>query len=136
MFTSKRKISFYDCDPAGILFFARIYEICHSAYEELISSFDLQESYWSNDIYAVPIIKSEAQYINTIKYGDLITTELTVSEIKSSSFVLNYICKNEKGETCAIVKTVHVFVDRKIWKKTNIASKVADGLKKHTADWK
>ncbi len=131
MFSSKRKISFYDCDPAGILFFARIYELCHSAYEELIGSFGLEEDFWSNDIYAVPIIKSEAQYFKVIKYGEMITTEISVSEIKSSSFGLNYDCKNEKGEVCTKVKIVYVFVDKKNWKKTKIKEKIMKGLLQH-----
>ena len=33
MFTIKRKINFFDCDPAGIIFYSRIFEFCHSAYE-------------------------------------------------------------------------------------------------------
>ena len=57
MFTVKRKINFYDCDPAGILFYARLFEINHSVYEEMINSFKLKESYWFNDKFVVPIIK-------------------------------------------------------------------------------
>ena len=132
MFSSKRKVSFYDCDPAGILFFGRIYEICHSAYEELIGTFGLEEDYWSNDKYAVPIIRSEAEYINVIKYGNVINTEISVSEIKTSSFVLNFECKSETDEVCAKVKIVYVFVDKKNWKKTNIKEKIRAGLLKYT----
>ncbi|QQS37478.1 MAG: acyl-CoA thioesterase [Ignavibacteriales bacterium] len=120
MISIKRKVSFYDCDPAGIIFYSKIFDYCHSAYEELINSFKLNESYWNNEEYIVPIIKSEATYSKAIKYGDVITIELNVTQIKSSSFELEYICKNENGEVTNTVMTVHVFVDRKNWKKINI----------------
>ena len=64
MFSLQKKINFYDCDPAGILFFARVFELCHACYEEMINSFKLEADYWSNDSYIVPIIHSEAKYRN------------------------------------------------------------------------
>ena len=54
MYLYEKTINFYDCDPAGILFYARIYELTHAAYEGLIDSFNLGEDYWANDDYVVP----------------------------------------------------------------------------------
>ncbi|MFO7446949.1 MAG: thioesterase family protein [Ignavibacteriaceae bacterium] len=128
MFVYKKKINFYDCDPAGIFFYGRIYELCHSAYEALIESFKLDEDYWNNEDYVVPIIHSEASYHKPIKYGDEVTVELTVSLLKSSSFELSYECKNEKGEKYTKVKTAHIFVDKKTWKKRGMVEKVREGF--------
>jgi 1,4-dihydroxy-2-naphthoyl-CoA hydrolase len=130
MFIHKIKINFFDCDPAGILFYARVFQICHSAYEAMIQSFALKEDYWNNSDYVVPISSSEAKYHKPIKYDDTITTELTVEQIKSSSFELGYICKNESGEVCVKVKTIHVFVDKQTWKKREINKEVKAGLEK------
>ena len=131
MFTYKRKINFHDCDAAGILFFARIYEVCHSAYEEMITSFNIGEDFWNNDSYIVPIIKSEASYHKPIRYGETVTVEIKVEQLKSSSFELNYICKNEQGEITDKVRTVHVFVNKKTWKKKELSAKISEGLKTH-----
>lgn len=131
MFTVKRKINFYDCDAAGILFFARIYELCHSAYEELIASFNIAEDYWNNEEYIVPIIKSEASYHKPIKYGEVITVEIKVAQLKSSSFELNYECKNEKGEVTDKIKIVHVCVRKKDWMKRELPDKVYYGLDRY-----
>lgn len=128
MISVKRKVSFYDCDPAGIIFYSKIFDHCHSAYEEMISSFNLKENYWNNEEYVVPIIKSEASYSGVIKYGDVISIELKVSQLKSSSFELEFICKNENGEVTNTVKTVHVFVDRKTWKKIYIPQLIKQKL--------
>lgn len=131
MFTVKRKINFYDCDAAGVLFFARIYELCHSAYEELIESFNLKEDYWNNDEYIVPIIKSEALYHKPLKYSEVVSIEIKVAQLKSSSFELNYECRNAKGEITNKVKTIHVFVDKKSWKKIKMPANILSGFNKY-----
>jgi len=130
MFTIKRKINFFDCDPAGIIFYSRIFEFCHSAYEEMISSFGLKENYWMNENYAVPIIHSESEYVKPIKFGDEIFINVQVSQLRSSSFELMYTIKKDKT-LCAHVKTVHVFVDKRNWKKTEMFEDLAEGLKLH-----
>lgn len=131
MFSIYKKINFYDCDPAGILFFARVYELCHSCYEEMIDSFKLEEDYWSNDNYVVPIIHSEAKYRNPLTYGQTASIEVKVTSLKTSSFELQYECKNEKGELCTEVKTVHVLIDKNTWKKKPLTEEIKKGLMKH-----
>ncbi len=131
MHTLKKIINFYDCDPAGILFFGRIFELCHSAYEDLIRSFNLGSDYWNNEEYVVPIIHSEGDYMLPLRPGDEVTVEIIVSKLKESSFELSYACRNPKGEITNQVKTVHIFVDKKKWKKTAIIDEVRSGLKAH-----
>jgi len=131
MFISKRKINFYDCDPAGILFYAKIYELCHSVYEEMIQSFKLEDNYWVNDDYVVPIIHSEATYHKPLVYNSFVEIELSVASISSSAFKFSYACKNEVGDLCVEVKTTHVFVDKKIWKKKSIKDDVRIALEGH-----
>jgi 1,4-dihydroxy-2-naphthoyl-CoA hydrolase len=132
MFSIKKKINFYDCDPAGILFFARIYELCHSCYEAMIESFNLKNNYWSNDDYIVPIIHSEAKYRNPFAYGQTANVELKVTSLKNSSFELQYECKNDRGDLCTEVKTVHVLIDKKTWEKKPLTEEIKKGLLKHT----
>ena len=131
MITTKRKINFFDCDPAGILFYGNIFFFCHSAYEELIFSFNLKINYWQNDVFVVPIIKSTADYLKPFKYGDEITIEVWATELRDSSFELNYKCSNQSGDVCAEVKTVHVLIDKKTWQKKELTPELKDGLKNH-----
>ena len=131
MFSIKKRINFYDCDPAGIFFFARVYELCHSAYEEMISSFNLNEDFWANKDFIVPILKSEASYHKPIKYGETVSIEITVANLRTSSFELNYEIKNANDELCTKVKTVHIFMDKKTWQKKEIIEDVKAGLQKY-----
>ncbi|MGA7837041.1 MAG: acyl-CoA thioesterase [Ignavibacteriaceae bacterium] len=131
MYLYEKTINFYDCDPAGILFYARIYELTHAAYEGLIDSFNLGEDYWANDDYVVPILHSEARYHKPITYGQTISVEVGVTKIKTSSFELQYKCKNENGDVCVDVKTVHVLIDKIDWKKKSLTDGIKTGLMKN-----
>ena len=131
MITSKKKINFYDCDPAGILFYGNIFFFCHSVYEELIASFKFETNYWQNEDFVTPIINTNAEYIKPFKYGDSVNVELVVTDLRNSSFELSYKCLNQSNEVCALVKTVHVFVDKKTWKKVELISEIKDGLTAH-----
>ncbi len=128
----KKTINFYDCDPAGILFFGRIFEICHAAYEDMINSFKLDSDYWNNTEYAVPIIHTGAEYLYPLRPGDQITVEVIVSQLKESSFELSYACRNADGKITNEVKTVHVFISRKNWKKIPIDADVKAHLSEHS----
>ena len=128
MYNHKTKINFYDCDPAGILFYGRVFELCHQAYEAMVEGFNLQEDYWDNPDYVVPVLNAESHYHKPIKYGEVITIEVKVTNLKSSSFELSYVFVNEGSEKCCEVMTVHVFVDKKNWKKTSMIKQLAEGL--------
>lgn len=134
MFQYKRRINFYDCDPAGILFFGRIFQLCHEAYEAMIESFNLKDNYWMNENFVVPIIHSEAKYRKPLHAGEITEIEITVTNLKDSSFELTYVCKNNKDEVTNNVRTVHVFVNKETWKKTKIIGEVKEGLCKHLVE--
>lgn len=133
MFTVNRHINFFDCDPAGIIFFSRVFEFCHSAYEKLIESFELDEDYWDNAIYVVPIVHTECDYYKPLKYGDEISIDVSVSQLKTSSFELTYKLKLDE-EVCASVKTVHVFVSREDWNKIEIPTEIMIGLQRNLSE--
>jgi len=134
MFTIKRKINFYDCDPAGILFYAKLFEISHSVYEEMINSFNLKVNYWSNDSFVVPIIKTDGAYFKPLNAGESISINLSVTLLKSNSFELTYEWINNSGELAAKARTVHVFVDKKRWVKIPIYEEIVKGLESHQRD--
>jgi len=134
MFTIKRKINFYDCDPAGILFYAKLFEISHSVYEEMINSFNLKKNYWNNDEFVVPIIKTDGAYFKPLRAGETVSINLTVTLRKENSFELTYEWINKSGELAAKARTVHVFVDKNRWVKIPIYADIEKGLESHQRD--
>jgi acyl-CoA thioester hydrolase/1,4-dihydroxy-2-naphthoyl-CoA hydrolase len=131
MIKLEKKINFFDCDPAGILFYGNIFFLCHSAYEELVSSFALNTDYWQNDDFVVPIINTSANYLFPYKNGDTVSVIVTVTDLRKSSFELNYECFNQHDKLCASVKTIHVLVDKKSWQKKELLPEIRESLKFH-----
>lgn len=131
MFSTKIKVNFFHADPAGIIFFSNIYNFAHSAYEEMVATGNLERDYFYNDEYGIPIIHSQADYFKPVFPGSEIIAEITVDNLKESSFELVYNFKNDSDEILAIVKTVHVFVSKYSWDKTKIPFEFNDLLLKH-----
>lgn len=130
MFRTEIKINFFDCDPAGIMFFGNIFKITHSAYEEMLQKGGLKRNYFKDDEYALPLVHSEADFLRPIMPGETVTVQLTVSLLKESSFELSYVVLNLKGEVCAKVKTVHVSVSKLNWQKTPLPQDLRNCLMK------
>ncbi|PJA97968.1 MAG: hypothetical protein CO128_09730 [Ignavibacteriales bacterium CG_4_9_14_3_um_filter_30_11] len=135
MFQYKRRINFYDCDPAGILFYGRVYMICHEAYEIMLESFNLKDNSWTNKNFVVPIIHSEAKYRKPLLAGETALIEISVTILKDSSFELTYLIKNDKNEITNNVRTVHVFLNKSDWKKSKIDKDIKEKLKEHLVNY-
>lgn len=132
MFSTTIRINFYDADPAGIMFFANVFRFAHSAYEELLENSPVKKEYFYSSKYVVPIIHTEADYFRPVYPNSTIKIEVTLSRLKENSFELSYSFLNESGEKCVEVKTAHVFVNKKSWKKTTIPEEIRNFLEELT----
>ncbi len=118
------QVAFGDCDPAGILYFARVFDYAHKAFEAFITETKIGWSYWfkeSPDL--VPIRRAEADFYSPFFPGAALTVQIQVSLIQESSFQMVYafFCKNK---LLAEVKMVHVFADPKTLKKKPIPENI------------
>ncbi|MGE5680984.1 MAG: acyl-CoA thioesterase [Bacillota bacterium] len=120
MFSTTIKITFYDADPAGIMFFGNAFKYAHSAYEELIEGSPYKKTFFSNEKFVVPIVHTEADYLRPLYPNTILRIEVSAGEIRESSFELNYRLSDENQQECVRVRTVHVFVDKVSWKKASI----------------
>ena len=90
-FQYKYTIQFRDTDAAGVVYFANILAICHSAYEAslIASGIDLK-LFVNNPEFAVPITHTSADFFKPLYCGDRITIELTPRSIDSCRFEIIY----------------------------------------------
>jgi YbgC/YbaW family acyl-CoA thioester hydrolase len=106
---------FQDVDAAGVLFFGRIFDYCHQAYEELIgtSGFD-RVRYFSGGDFLVPIAHAEADYKKPILHGERIAVAIEVARVGRASVHLRHTVTGPGGDhdLRASVLTVHAFVER------------------------
>jgi 1,4-dihydroxy-2-naphthoyl-CoA hydrolase len=129
MFQTEVRVYFYDADPAGIIFYASIFKFSHSAYENLMRSFNLERNYFFDDEIVFPITHTEADYLSPIKVGEKLLIYITVSQLRESSFELSYIFRDENDKTKASAKTVHVCVSKGGFKKVKIPEALFEKLK-------
>ena len=128
MFGTKVKIKFHDCDPAGIMFYANIYKLAHDLYQELLAEVPGRD-FFNDDLIALPIVKSSAEYFYPMKSGDEYSAELMVSQLRDNSFELTFLFYDNHRKVHAEVKTVHVAVDKNDFLKTALPFELVDLLK-------
>lgn len=128
MFQTKREIEFSMCDSAKVLFFSRVFELFHSAYEEFIITSNLENDYFNSEKYAIPILKIEADFKLPIKLHESIIIIIDITQIKNSTFELTTHLIDGNDITRAIVKSVHIFVEKGDFSKIDIPTDLRELL--------
>jgi 4-hydroxybenzoyl-CoA thioesterase len=91
MLTNRRdvRIVWGDCDPAGIVYYPRYFEMFDASTTALferalgMTKFAFLKAY---DSLGYPMVDTRARFLLPTRYGDDVTIETTISEIKRSSF--------------------------------------------------
>ena len=91
------------CDPAGIVYFPNYFSYFDSGANALflralgLNKFQILKKY---DIVGIPLVDVGARFIVPSVFGDVVTVESTVVEIKRSSFRMQH--RLLRGETLAV----------------------------------
>ncbi len=110
-FVYETTVRFAHVDPAKVVYFARVYEMAHEAFEELMASLGLpvgplfEESKWG-----MPLVHTEATYRRPWRLGERVRIEGRITEMSERSIQFEYEFKDESGETRTRVHMRHVFV--------------------------
>lgn len=131
------QVRFQDVDPAGVLFFGRIYDYAHHAYEEFWGEAGVDRAWiFSGAPFLIPIVHSEADYRSVIRHGERIDVRVDVERVGRASFRLVYRVTGPGGEgdVRAEVKTVHAFVDRGTMKPVPIPEDLRMFLLRHVVE--
>jgi len=114
---------FQDVDAAGVLFFGRIFDYAHMAYEELIATSGHDRvRYFSGGEFLVPIAHAKADYKKPILHGERVSITIDVTRVGRASVTLKYTVTGPAGpgDLRASVLTVHAFVERATMKPISI----------------
>ncbi len=105
-------IKFSDCDPAGIMFYGRIFYILHEVYESFLLENKSWDIVFENKELAYPLRFAEADYRKPMKHGETFTVTISIGSIANSSFTIDYDVTNIEGTQVHIkAKTVHTCID-------------------------
>jgi 4-hydroxybenzoyl-CoA thioesterase len=83
------RIEWGDCDPAGIVFYPRyfaFFDACTSALIERALGMTKQDYLKAYDFAGHPLVKAHSRFLIPLRFGDDVTIESTVSEVRRSSF--------------------------------------------------
>jgi 4-hydroxybenzoyl-CoA thioesterase len=102
------------CDPAGIVYFPNYFTYFDASTNALFlralgfNKYEMRKKY---DIVGIPVVDVSARFIAPSVFGDVVTVESTIAEIKRSSFRMQHRLLN--GETLAVEgHEVRVWVGR------------------------
>ena len=111
-FTTQRKVRFQHCDPAGIVFYPRYYEMLNSVVEDYFAE---RVGHDFNRLHVeartgVPTAHIETDFHAPSRLGDTLTFELTLRDVGRTSLTLRTVahCSGEPRLTC---DSTLVFVD-------------------------
>ena len=120
---------FFDIDRAGIVFFARYYEYCHSAFESLLAALfgPLEESF-QRGLWMMPLVHSEADYMAPVHMGEELDISLQVAHVGDASITFAYDVRGTDKSPRASVRLTHVFVQPNTFKSRSMPNEFRAGL--------
>ena len=91
MLSNTRTISIEwgDCDPAGIVYYPRYFEMfeaCIASLFERATGLTKYQMLRRYEFAGYPVVQARAQFLAPAKYGDDVIAETTIAEFRRSSF--------------------------------------------------
>jgi YbgC/YbaW family acyl-CoA thioester hydrolase len=106
-------VRFQEVDSAGIVFFSRIFEYHHDAYEAWMRSLGFPIDPMIKDRHhMLPLAHAEADYHAPILLGQTVEVRIRVASVGTTSFAMVSWIGTPDGDDLATVRTVHVCIDR------------------------
>jgi 4-hydroxybenzoyl-CoA thioesterase len=111
LFTTAQKVLFQHCDPAGIVFYPRYFEMMNAVIEEWFDrgvGVSFAEMHGERNI-AIPLMSTSAIFHVPSRLGDLLTIDLAVAQLGDSSVTLDVTarCASEARFSASLV-IVHI----------------------------
>ncbi len=109
-FAEQREIRFQEADPAGIIFYSRLFDLCHDTWAKWLelTGCSLQQAL-ADKTFLFPIRHAEADYFKPLRFGDRVEVALSLAHLEESEVTLGFrIAREHAGEVCAVAQSVHV----------------------------
>jgi YbgC/YbaW family acyl-CoA thioester hydrolase len=105
-------VRFQDVDAAGVVFFARLFDYAHAAYEGLLESAGLPlPEVLKTRAWAAPLRHAEADYLVPLFFGDQLSVHVALAHVEETEICLGFRVEKADGVVAAVLQTVHTFLD-------------------------
>ena len=106
------EVRFGHVDPAGIVYFPRIYDYVHDVFEQVWEA-HVGERYYDllmEQKIAFPLVKAEVDFRSPLRFGDTPTVRVTAFRLGRSSLGLRYVFKIDE-RVCVDARMTTVCVE-------------------------
>ena len=132
-FRCRIPVRFGDIDQAGVAYYPTLLSHCHAAFEEFFEG-ALGRPYPKlilQDRIGFPTVHLEADFRAALRYGDILTFEVSVARIGERSVVFRYRAFRGRGKPAFEVLATTACVDMKRFKSATVPGWLKARLKRH-----
>jgi 4-hydroxybenzoyl-CoA thioesterase len=110
-FTTRITVRFGEADPAGLVYYPRLFHYCHIALEEFFAARCgiTYEQLLARERIGFPTVNVQAEFVAPLVYGDEVEAEVFVSHIGRTSATFEYVLRRASDHAlCARATLVQV----------------------------
>jgi YbgC/YbaW family acyl-CoA thioester hydrolase len=103
-FSTRIRVRFGDCDPAGLVYYPVIFHYCHVAMEEFFAERCgiAYHKVLADERIGFPTVNTQAEFFVPLTYGDEAEIEITIARVGQTSVTFEYnIRRAADGVLCA-----------------------------------
>jgi YbgC/YbaW family acyl-CoA thioester hydrolase len=115
-------------DAAAVSFFASAFLFAHECYEAFMEEHLSLGEMLEEGKYLVPIVHAEADYQVSLKLSQKIAVQMSLGEVKRTSFVFNYSIFDPDGNEAIVIKHIHAVIDARKRKPMRIPAELKEIL--------
>ncbi len=110
-FKTEQTVELYQVDGANILFYAQIFLMAHQALASFLrkNGYSIKDRLEKRD-FVFPVVHAEADYKKPLMLDDVVTIDLVISQINTSSFEVHFSFYKE-GALAATAQVIHATID-------------------------
>ena len=89
-FTTKKRVRFHHCDPAGIVFYPQFFYLLHEVQEDFLAHIGFPEHGLIASGVGVPINDLKTEFLGMCRNGEELTMTLELTRIGGASLGMHY----------------------------------------------
>ena len=123
---------FHEVDRAGIIFFGRVFEYAHVAFEEVLFTVfgDWDQLFHAHSV-GLPLVNAQSNFQKPIRQGDELTVESRIVKVGNGSLVFRHDIVDRAGSMRASVRLTHASIDLKTFKPIPLPTAILDQFAAH-----
>jgi len=128
-FSSALVVRFGEVDAAGVVYFSRIFDYAHRAYEDMLAAMDLPlNRILKEDGWGMPLVHAEADFSRPMHLGESLVVDVEVAELGERRVSFAFQIRDLSGQSRAEVRCDHAFVDMATFRGRTAPSAFVDGV--------